>query len=209
MTTSTPAASNVVSVVDAPAVAAAVQPKTSAMAGFLDDDEEVEGNNTVANLTPQGASVASQELDALFEGGNAQTDSEDEQGSEPDADALSSTGSNAGLEEELTLDDLTDEEGDTPAKVEVYSKDCLSCKALVPWETKTKMSCHYSRGNSHCPALTVQVVTRIPLEKIVPRILQAEAERDTTAIAKFYANLAKRETWQQEIILAAIQDNRT
>jgi hypothetical protein len=165
------------------------------MASFLDDD--------TPKTNIEAGSVASKELDDIFaQGGDDIADGENGQGDGADTSTQSS---DLG---ELSLEDLTDEESDSPAKLEVYSKDCLRCKALVPWETKTKMSCHHSRGNEHCPALTVQIVTRIPLEKIVPRILQAEANNDTEAIAKFYMNLAKREPWQQEIIHAAIRDNR-
>lgn len=58
----------------------------------------------------------------------------------------------------------------------LYSIKCKTCKSLDPEETKLNEKCHFSKGNTDCPAQEVQLV------------VVGEAKRFASAVKKARAN---------------------
>lgn len=92
--------------------------------------------------------------------------------------------------------------------LEIYSEDCLSCKSLVPTAKKKFKPCHFSAGNTHCPASQTQIVIRVPLEQIVPRFMAAEKANDFNRLSRLTAKLASFPDWYQARVAQALRDAR-
>lgn len=90
----------------------------------------------------------------------------------------------------------------------IYRPECLSCKALVPMMPKAMSECHWKKGNKNCPAQSVQIVERIPLNIIIPRWLGAEKAGEWSRIAQFAALLATKPDWYQQRVKDALEDAR-
>lgn len=119
-------------------------------------------------------------------------------------DELEHSGDYADLDELASLEDEIEED----AVVMVYKKKCLKCKALVPWAEKTYTQCHFSNGNENCPAQSMQIKIRIPMEDIVPRFLAAEEQNDTARLVSLFSNLGEKEQWVQDAVHAALRKAR-
>jgi hypothetical protein len=192
------------SVVESSATAGAgdVEKTKSAAQSFLDEDDDE------AEAAGKTSTEIDDELEATFGGpegaGAAGGDGDDAGDSEGSDDGEGSAEVRTGA----TLDDLDGflgDEQESNAIVEVCKKKCLTCAALVPWAEKTYRSCHFSNGNENCPAQTIQIRTRIPLEDIVPRYMNAKDRNDSKFMMRFWQNLANKAVWQQEVIQEAIK----
>jgi hypothetical protein len=101
--------------------------------------------------------------------------------------------------------DEDDEETQDEALVEVHDSKCLNCSHLVSFATKKYKNCHFSKGNEHCPAQSVKITIRIPVEKIVRRFIVAMKTGDNERLGQLYTKLAKHESWYQERITTALK----
>jgi hypothetical protein len=90
-----------------------------------------------------------------------------------------------------------DQDDDDQGVVEIYNQKCLGCGHLVAFAEKKYKSCHFTAGNEHCPASSLQIVVRIPVEKIVRSFLTAERMGDSSRLARLYAKLAAKPEWYQ------------
>lgn len=106
------------------------------------------------------------------------------------------------------LESDDDDDGDDNGIVEIYSADCLTCKALVPFAEKARKKCHFSRGNEHCPAQSLQIQIRLPIDEIVARFLRAEAMGDNQRLARLYAKLGTKSEYAQKRINDALREAR-
>lgn len=150
------------------------------------DTTDTTDNELDFDMTPESSQVAdSDETDSLV-----QTMSE---GLEDDED-------NEGDEDE---DDDQDQ-----GIVEIYSQKCLGCGHLVSFAEKKYKSCHFTAGNEHCPASSLQVVVRIPIEKIVRMFLTAERMNDSSRLSRLYAKLALKPDWYQSRVNQALKEAR-
>lgn len=177
------------------AVVGQTAPKRSAADDFVDSDDE-------EDLSPE----AQAELEAVFGSDSKPGDSAE---ASEEGEAADEAGSNESVGDGVditSLSELEDEESD--AIVEIFKKKCLECAALVPWKEKTYKSCHFSSGNDHCPAKSIRIQTRIPLEDIVPRFLAAEEQNDTDRLERLYAKLKTWEPWKQETVHQALKAER-
>lgn len=148
-------------------------------------DTSTTDNELDFDMTPESSQVVdSDENDSLV-----QTMSED---SEDDED-------NEGVEDE----------DDDQGIVEIYSQKCLGCGHLVSFAEKKYKSCHFTAGNEHCPASSLQIVVRIPIEKIVRMFLTAERMNDSSRLSRLYAKLALKPDWYQSRVNQALKEART
>jgi hypothetical protein len=162
---------------------------------FLDDDDEETGGEGLSQ-------DASEQLEKIFgaeSGSDAELGDGDSTGNPEDGEVLTlvSEGGNGGVDLS-DLEDLDDE--DSGAILNVYKKKCLECKALVPWAEKLYKQCHFSNGNENCPAKSVRIQTRIPMERIIPRFLAAEQMNDSGVLMLLHQNLSKKESWVQDAV---------
>lgn len=107
----------------------------------------------------------------------------------------------------------SDDESDTEDEeeegfLEVFSENCMDCKALIPFKKKAYRECHYSKGNTACPASKVQIVIRIPLETITRNWMRCENEGNYAGIAKLSATLATKPDWYQTRVRDALEEAR-
>lgn len=86
------------------------------------------------------------------------------------------------------------------ATIEIFKPECLGCGHLVPFVDHKYKKCHFSRGNTHCPAQSVQIQVRIPAEEIAQRFITAERIGDNLALARLYTKLASKPEWAQKRI---------
>lgn len=127
---------------------------------------------------------------------NGSTDSEDEASDDDSSD-------------DDDDDDTEEDDDEDTTVIEVFRPECLECKALVPFAEKTRKSCHFTAGNDNCPAKSMQIVLRIPVEEIMKvyrRAKRAADEGNTMPMATFYSGLSKKKAWQQKVVQDAIQD---
>lgn len=104
--------------------------------------------------------------------------------------------------------DATDEDEKLGGILEVFRAECLQCKHLVPFAKKKLSECHFSKGNKACPAASVQVIIRVPLEQIVPRWMKYEREGDYAGVARMAAKLSEKPEHYQQRVKVALEDAR-
>lgn len=126
-----------------------------------------------------------------------------------ETDTFNPTGDTDDSDEALNLlESDDDDDSDDNGIVEIYSADCLTCKALVPFAEKARKKCHFSRGNEHCPAQSLQIQIRLPIDEIVARFLRAEAMGDNQRLARLYAKLGTKSEYAQKRINDALREAR-
>ena len=108
-------------------------------------------------------------------------------------------------EEESTEDDEEDKE---EAVLQVYSKNCVSCKELVTFAEvshKAKHKCHFTQGNEDCPAQDIKITLHVPIDMYVRGLLNAERNNDSVKLAKRYAQVAKMDEWVQSRVFKELE----
>ena len=80
----------------------------------------------------------------------------------------------------------------TPAKdiLALYSSKCKQCGHLDPAEPKKYSTCHFSKGNTECPASEVQFAIVGKAKGLALRLVKARANRDATTEAKILTEVA-------------------
>lgn len=101
-----------------------------------------------------------------------------------------------------------DENEDDDALLEIYHSKCLRCSSLVSFATEKFKKCHFTKGNEHCPAQSVKITIRIPVEMVVRKFIVALKTGDNQKLAKLYSHLAEKELWYQERINTALKKAR-
>ena len=113
--------------------------------------------------------------------------------------------SGSSLDDPASFLEEDDEETQDEALVEVHDSKCLNCSHLVSFATKKYKNCHFSKGNEHCPAQSVKITIRIPVEKIVRRFIVAMKTNDNERLGQLYTKLARHEPWYQDRITTALK----
>jgi hypothetical protein len=110
-------------------------------------------------------------------------------------------------EDIIANDDSLDLDSDTVDNglVMIYNANCLGCGHLVPHVKHKFKSCHFSKGNTQCPASSVQILIDIDLEPIVTAFVASKREGDNKRLARLYTQLASKPEWQQNRITTAVE----
>lgn len=66
----------------------------------------------------------------------------------------------------------------------LYSENCKKCSALDPDESKLFKSCHYSTGNTQCPASEVQFAVVGKAQRYANALAKARRNGDLAKEAK-------------------------
>jgi hypothetical protein len=98
---------------------------------------------------------------------------------------------------------------DKRERLAIYSPKCKTCKHLDPAETKAYILCHFSKGNSHCPASEVQIVVVGAAYRLAKQVLAARDKRDAKEEARIFARVAKEIPEFQERFYSAIEHPMT
>lgn len=75
--------------------------------------------------------------------------------------------------------------------LEVYSSRCLRCSHLVEGAPRRYDSCHYTAGNTDCPAAEVRIVPTGKVRRAAALIKKARAEKDPAQEAKILESISK------------------
>lgn len=78
----------------------------------------------------------------------------------------------------LCLAPADPEDPRTKWQIKLHARACLECDALVSWGDRdgTQAPCHFLRGNMHCPAAQIAVVSVGPRVKAARALAKARAE---------------------------------
>lgn len=82
--------------------------------------------------------------------------------------------------------------------LQLYSRNCKSCKHLDPTEKKGWSSCHYSKGNEECPASEIRFTITGKATKLARQVLAARDARNAEAEANILAAVSKEDSAFQE-----------
>jgi hypothetical protein len=74
--------------------------------------------------------------------------------------------------------------------VPVYRKRCLKCTALTEFGEKLWSSCHFSKGNTLCPAASIRITQALPLDRMAQQYVEAERNQNFTLVAQYAARMA-------------------
>jgi len=89
----------------------------------------------------------------------------------------------------------------------LFSKRCKSCKHLDPDEAKAWVSCHFSKGNEHCPAAEIQFIIVGEAYKLAKQVLLARDTRNTAEEARILAKVARESDGFKERFYAALENS--
>lgn len=103
--------------------------------------------------------------------------------------------------------DLEDADSDH-AVLQVFKPECLKCGHLVSFAEHRYKSCHFTAGNTMCPAEGILIQIQIPVDSIVRNFIRAEEAGDSKKLSKLYSALATKPSWAQRQITAALASAR-
>lgn len=100
----------------------------------------------------------------------------------------------------MTKDDVT--------YLQLYSRNCKSCKHLDPTEKKAYTVCHFSKGNEDCPASEIRFTIVGKANRLARQILSARDARDAQAEAAILAAVSKENEAFQERFYHALENSK-
>lgn len=106
-----------------------------------------------------------------------------------------------GLEDE---DDQKDDFG----TVEIFQEKCLTCSHLVAFAQKSYSKCHFSKGNTQCPAQSLRISVRVPVEQIGRQFKSAKLSNDNARLARLYAKLSTFPDWYQQRVTEYLKEEK-
>jgi len=71
----------------------------------------------------------------------------------------------------------------------LYSTNCKRCHYLDPQEPKKFTRCHFSKGNTDCPATEIRIVIAGKATRMAHKVVEARKNRDSVAEAAIFAAL--------------------
>jgi hypothetical protein len=89
----------------------------------------------------------------------------------------------------------------------LFSRRCKTCKHLDPEESKAWVSCHFTKGNEHCPAQEIQFIIVGEAYRLAKQILLARDVRNAAEEAKILAKVARESQTFQERFYAALENS--
>ncbi|MGF3990450.1 hypothetical protein ACQX7T_14440 [Staphylococcus aureus] len=89
--------------------------------------------------------------------------------------------------------------------LQLYSRQCKTCKHLDPEETKAYTKCHFSKGNEDCPAREIRFTIVGKAFRLARQVRAARDARDTATAASLLAEVLKLNEAQQERFYFALE----
>lgn len=89
-------------------------------------------------------------------------------------------------------------------EVRLYGEGCLDCKHLVPSAEEAENDCHFSNGNSFCPAAFTRVVFVGHRMRYVSKINKYKASGNTNLLLKVLGDLEKEELDTKDFVLKEV-----
>jgi hypothetical protein len=77
--------------------------------------------------------------------------------------------------------------------VMIYHAKCLRCQHLTSTGTRIFNACHFSNGNTDCPAKSIRIVIGINFERAASLISQAMLSGDTVKLKSLMEKLESRD----------------
>ncbi len=88
----------------------------------------------------------------------------------------------------------------------LFSRKCKTCKHLDPEETKAWASCHFSKGNEHCPAAEIQFIIVGEAYKLAKQVVLARDTRNTAEEARILSKVSRESETFRERFYAALEN---
>ncbi len=102
----------------------------------------------------------------------------------------------------------TEETTDNPASiklvVEAFNKNCLKCSHLIPEASTEFETCHFSQGNTSCPAQSVKIVFVGMRQHYVKRLQEARDTQDSNRVLRILAKLEAESLEVKEYVLRKV-----
>ena len=91
----------------------------------------------------------------------------------------------------------------------MYSEKCLRCKHLtdLPEEVKNFKKCHYTSGNSHCPAQYIFLTKGVNLDTICSKLKSARQDGNTKRMGVLLEKISKLHPTVQEQLMKQSQED--
>ena len=105
-------------------------------------------------------------------------------------------------EEEPTIMEIPDDEKDM---VIAYSKNCSRCAYLVGWAKEHFDDCHYTNGNTACPAQMIKIVLGFPINKAARSIAKSILNQDVIKTSKRMRHLKKADPAIQSRVMKEVK----
>lgn len=74
----------------------------------------------------------------------------------------------------------------------LYSRNCKTCKHLDPEEEKVFEKCHFSKGNTECPAQEIRFAIVGEAKRFATALQKAKKQKDLAKEVKILEAVAKR-----------------
>lgn len=86
--------------------------------------------------------------------------------------------------------------------VEAYAPGCLDCSHLVPTGANEYSDCHYSNGNTFCPAQSIKILFTGRRNVFLNKLKSARATGDSNRVLKILATLEKEPIELKDYVLS-------
>lgn len=109
------------------------------------------------------------------------------------------------------LDDTSEDEDDQKddfGTVEIFQEKCLNCSHLVAFADKAYSKCHFSKGNAQCPAQSLRITVRVPVEDIGRQFKSAKLSNDNARLSRLYAKLSTFPDWYQQRVTEYLKEEK-
>lgn len=96
-------------------------------------------------------------------------------------------------EEADDSDEVEVEEEDVRELVIIDNENCTNCMHFCETGTKNYNKCHFSKGNTNCPAKTTRIIIGIPIGITARAIARATLKGDFNRVAELTTALANKD----------------
>lgn len=91
----------------------------------------------------------------------------------------------------LDYEDSTENPSGVKLVLEAFAPGCLNCTHLVPTGSDEYTDCHFSKGNTFCPAQSVKIIFTGRRNTFLNKLKVARATSDSNRVLKILASLEK------------------
>ena len=99
-------------------------------------------------------------------------------------------------------------EPDNRASIRLYEEKCVVCKHLFPSCSKSKfyIKCHYTKGNTDCPAQDLKFIVGVNVDARVDSIISLLDKGDFAKLIRVMQRMVKLDKSEAQRVLDRIRD---
>ena len=99
------------------------------------------------------------------------------------------------------LENVPDTFNGTAFQIKLYGEGCTECGHLVSTAEEKQTDCHFSKGNSFCPAAFTRIVFVGHKMRFLQKLQKAQKSKDTNRILKVLSLLETEDLETKEFVL--------